>query len=81
VAGVKKVAVVMEHVAKDGPKLLHECDLPSTGSNVLDPLIIGLGVSSIDKHDNGRAKLIELADGVTLEEIISKTEVTFAVAL
>jgi hypothetical protein len=79
--GVKKVAEVTEHLAKDGPNLLHECDLPSTDSNALDPLTIGLGASSIDKHDNGRAKLIELANGVTLEKIISKTEATFAVAL
>jgi 3-oxoacid CoA-transferase subunit B len=81
VAGVKKVVVVMEHVAKDGPKFLHECNLPLTGSHVVDLLITDLGVFSIDKHGAGGAKLIELAEGVKLDEIKEKTEATFAVAL
>ena len=67
----------MEHVAKDGPKFLHKCNLPLTGSHVVDLLITDLGVFSIDKHGNGGAKLIELADGVTVEEIKSKTEANF----
>ena len=69
VAGVKKVVVVMEHVAKDGPKFLHACNLPLTGAKVVDLLITDLGVFSIDKHGTGGAKLIELADGVTVDEI------------
>ena len=81
VAGVKKVVVVMEHVAKDGPKFLHKCNLPLTGSKVVDLLITDLGVFSIDKHGAGGAKLIELADGVTVDEIRAKTEADFAVAL
>jgi 3-oxoacid CoA-transferase subunit B len=81
VAGVKKVVVVMEHVAKDGPKFLHACNLPLTGAKVVDLLITDLGVFSIDKHGAGGAKLIELADGVTVDEIRQKTEASFAVAV
>jgi 3-oxoacid CoA-transferase subunit B len=86
VAGVKKVVVVMEHTAKakDGtvePKLLHRCTLPLTGSAVVDMVITDLGVFTIDKKGTGGMTLIELADGVTEEEIRQKTEATFRVAL
>jgi 3-oxoacid CoA-transferase subunit B len=81
VAGVKRVVVVMEHVAKDGPKLLKKCTLPLTGANVVDVVITDLGVFTIDKHGNGGVALIELADGVTVDEIKSKTEANFRVAL
>lgn len=81
VAGVKRVLVVMEHVAKDGPKLLHRCTLPLTGANVVDMVITDLGVFTIDKHGDGGAALIELADGVTLDEIKKNTEANFRVAL
>jgi 3-oxoacid CoA-transferase subunit B len=75
VAGVKKVVVVMEHSAKDGPKLLH-CTLPLTGSRVVDMVITDLGVFEIDRQGNGGLKLVELAPGVTLEEVRAKSEAT-----
>ena len=50
VAGVKRIVVVMEHAAKDGPKLLHHCNLPLTGAKVVDLVITDLGVFTIDKH-------------------------------
>ncbi len=79
VAGVKRVVVIMEHNAKDGSaKLVHECSLPMTGVGVVDLIITDLGVFEIV---NGAMQLIELADGVTLEEIKAKTEATFSVAL
>ena len=53
VAGVKRVVVVMEHSAKDGPKLLHQCTLPLTGARVVDLVITDLGVFAIDKHGTG----------------------------
>ena len=81
VAGVKKVVVVMEHSAKDGPKLLHTCNLPLTGVRVVDLVITDLGVFAIDKHGASGMKLIELADGVTEREIRAKTEANFATAL
>ena len=81
VAGVKKVVVVMEHVAKDGPKLLPACTLPLTGVRVVDMVISDLAVFSIDKHGPEPMRLIELADGVTLDEIKAKTTAPFEVAL
>lgn len=84
VAGVKKVVVIMEHVAKakDGsvsPKLLHKCDLPLTGSRVIDMVITDLGVFTIDKKGDGGMTLIELAPGVTVDEIKKNTQASFKV--
>jgi 3-oxoacid CoA-transferase subunit B len=83
VAGVKKVVVIMEHVAKakDGtidPKLLHKCTLPLTGTGVVDMVITDMGVFDIDKKKGGMT-LIELAPGVTLDEITKATQATFKV--
>ena len=81
VAGVKRVVVVMEHSSKDGPKLLKNCNLPLTGEKVVDMVVTDLAVFTIDKHGNDGMALIELADGVTLDEVKSKTEAEFRVAL
>ena len=75
VAGVSRVVVLMEHVAKkkDGTvdmKLLPECNLPLTGVGVVDLIITDLGVMEVTGEG---LKLIELAPGVTVEEIKSKT--------
>jgi 3-oxoacid CoA-transferase subunit B len=80
VAGVKKVVVVMEHVSKDGPKLLRRCTLPLTGKAVVDLVITDLGVFTIDKHGAGGMKVIERAEGVSVDEIRSKTEASFTIA-
>src|SRR5690606_12319277 len=76
VAGVGKVVILMDHVArkKDGTedfKLLPECTLPLTGVGVVDLIITDLGV--MEGTDNG-LKLIEVATGVTVEEIQAKTK-------
>ena len=81
VAGVKRVVVVMEHSAKDGAKLLKKCTLPLTGERVIDMVITDLAVFTIDKHGNDGMALIELADGVTLDEVKANTEANFRVAL
>jgi len=81
VAGVKKIVVVMEHVDKHGgPKFLHRCALPLTGAGVVDMLITDLAVFTLDKKGGG-AELIELAPGVTAEEVRAKTEANYAEAL
>ena len=80
VAGVKRVVVVMEHTAKGLPKLLHRCTLPLTGTAVVDLVITDLAVFSIDKHGKDGMTLIELADGVNLDEIKANTEANFKAA-
>jgi 3-oxoacid CoA-transferase subunit B len=73
VAGVKKIIVVMEHNAKDGsPKFIPECTLPLTGKNVVDMIITDLAVFKRDDHDSP-FRLIELAPGVTPEDVAAKT--------
>ena len=73
VAGVKKIIVVMEHNAKDGsPKFIPECTLPLTGKNVVDMIITDLAVFKRDDHDSP-FKLVELAPGVTAEDLAAKT--------
>jgi 3-oxoacid CoA-transferase subunit B len=77
VAGVERVVVVMEHTAKkkDGSidkKILPKCNLPLTGVGVVNLIITDLGVMEVGK---GGLKLLELADGVTREEIVAATGV------
>ena len=81
VAGVKRVVVVMEHEAKGQPKLLRECNLPLTGQRVADLVITDLGVFTLARRGETDMRLVELADGVTVEEIAAKTEARFTVAL
>ena len=79
VAGVKRVVVVMEHNNKDGAaKFKPACELPLTGQNVIDVLITDLGVFSRPDRNSG-FELIELAPGVTLEEIQGKTTAKFSI--
>jgi 3-oxoacid CoA-transferase subunit B len=79
VAGVKRVVVLMEHTAKDEPKLLRRCNLPLTGAGVVDMVITDLGVFQIDKV-NGGMTLIELAPEVSLQEMRGKTEADYTLA-
>ena len=86
VGGVKKVVVVMEHTAKgkdgsESPKLLQACDLPLTGTHVVDMVITDLGVFTIDKKGDGGMTLVELAEGVTEDEIRAKTTARFTTRL
>ncbi|HEX8667140.1 MAG TPA: 3-oxoacid CoA-transferase subunit B [Allosphingosinicella sp.] len=73
VAGVKKIIVVMEHVAKNGdPKFIPQCTLPLTGQNVVDMIITDLAVFHRPDH-RSPFRLIELAPGVEADEVASKT--------
>jgi len=73
VAGVKKIILVMEHVSKHGdPKFIPECTLPLTGQNVVDMIITDLCVFQRPDHDSP-FKLVELAPGITAEEVAEKT--------
>jgi 3-oxoacid CoA-transferase subunit B len=77
VAGVKRVVVVMEHTSKDGSaKFKPRCELPLTGANVVDKLITDLAIFA---RADRRApfQLLEMAPGVTLEEIRAKTTAKF----
>jgi 3-oxoacid CoA-transferase subunit B len=78
VAGVKRVVVVMDHASKDGdPKFKRRCELPLTGTNVVDMLITDLAVFSRPSRKDS-FKLIELARGVTAEEVRRKTPARYA---
>ena len=79
VAGVKKIIVVMEHTSKNGdPKFIPACTLPLTGRNVVDMIVTDLCVFQRPDH-NSPFRLIELAPGVTAEDVAAKTTAQFTV--
>ena len=77
VAGVKRVVGIMDHTSKGGdPKLLEDCTLPLTGVRCVDRIITNLGV--FDVTDDGLT-LVELASGVTAEEVMASTKAKLTV--
>jgi len=77
VAGVKKIIVVMEHVSKNGDsKFIPECTLPLTGKNVVDMIVTDLCVFQRPDHESP-FRLVELAPGVTAEEVAAKTTAAY----
>jgi 3-oxoacid CoA-transferase len=79
VSGVKRVVVLMEHCAKDGsPKIKDQCDLPLTGKQVVDLIITDLCVFSVEKGKG--LTLIELNEGVSLDDVKVKTGCAFKLA-
>ena len=77
VAGVKRVVVVMEHTSKDGePKFKTRCELPLTGTNVVDMVITDLAVFSRATRSEP-FKLVEVAPGIELDQIRAKTPAHF----
>jgi 3-oxoacid CoA-transferase subunit B len=81
VAGVKRIIAVMEHTSKTGkPKIVSACALPLTGKNCVDMIITDLAVFSIDKTAKTMT-LIELAPGVSADEVRAKTGCDYSVRL
>ena len=76
VAGVPRVVVLMEHTAGGKPKLLRSCTLPLTGAGVVDLVVTELGVFDVGRQG---LTLVDLAPGVTMDELRAKTEASFAV--
>ncbi len=79
VHGAKKVVVIMEHCNKYGEsKVKKECSLPLTGKGVVHQLITDLAVF---EFSNNAMKLVELQEGVSLDQVREKTEAEFEVCL
>ncbi len=77
VNGARKVIIATEHTSKDGaPKILKQCTWPLTGAGVVDYIVTELGVMEVTKDG---IVVRELAHGVTVEEIQSKTEATLII--
>ena len=75
VAGVKRIVVLMEHVAKDGShKILPQCDLPLTGVGVVNRIITDLGVFDVTLDG---LVLVEMAEGVSEDDLRTRTGVPF----
>ena len=75
-----KVIAVTDHCAKDGsPKILRKCSLPLTGANTVSQIITELAVFNVDRKA-GELELIELTEGVTLEQVKAKTGCEFRVS-
>jgi len=81
VAGARRLVVTMEHTARSGePKILKRCTLPLTGKRCVHRIITDLCVFDVDR-ERSQLTLVELAPGVTADEVRSKTEAAFQVAI
>lgn len=75
-----KIIVLMEHCTHDGKsKVLKKCSLPLTGARTVSQIITDLCVFEVDR-EKGELELIELAPGVSLEEVKAKTDCDFRVS-
>ncbi len=78
VAGVGRCVVLMEHTAKGTAKILQRCTLPLTGAGVVSLIITDLCVLEVDHPGRDGLTLLEMAPGVTIDELRSKTEADFS---
>ena len=77
VSGAKRVIVAMQHTAKGQPKIVRRCSLPLTSTRPVDLVVTELAVIGFPQ---GRATLLEVAPGVTVEEVRTATEAELAVS-
>ncbi len=78
VAGSRRVIITMEHVNRKGaPKILEQCTLPLTGKGVVHEIVTDLGYFKVEEQG---LRLVEIAEGVTVEEIRAKTGCSFEIA-
>jgi 3-oxoacid CoA-transferase B subunit len=78
VAGTRRIVVMMEHVDKAGrPKFIPACTLPLTGRNVVDVVITDLAVFERADRKGSPFRLVEMAPGVTLDEVKARTSAAF----
>jgi acetate CoA/acetoacetate CoA-transferase beta subunit len=77
VAGAKRVIVAMQHTAKGRSKIVRECSLPLTSDRPVDLVVTELAVIGFP---DGRATLLETAEGITVEQIIAATEAELAIS-
>ncbi len=79
VAGVPKCVVLMEHTARGEAKILNRCTLPLTGAGVVSLIVTDLCVLAVDNPGHDGLTLVDVAPGVTIEELRTKTEAPFQV--
>jgi acetate CoA/acetoacetate CoA-transferase beta subunit len=77
VAGAKRVIVAMQHTAKGRSKIVRECSLPLTSDRPVDLVVTELAVIGFP---DGRATLLETAEGITVEQVIAATEAELAIS-
>jgi len=71
VTGAKRVVVAMQHTAKGRSKIMKACSLPLTSARPVDLVVTDLAVMAFPE---GRATLVEIADGVTVDQVLAATE-------
>lgn len=74
-----RVIVTMQHCSKDGePKIVQECSLPLTGPRAVSMIVTDLAVFNVDR-DAGELHLVDMAEGLTMDELRAKTACDFHV--